>query len=103
MLFLMISKHSAESCPFNNEKVKKITAAAMAKSEQINKKYGVKTVGAWGSMPGHLMVMVYDAPSLEALMKVTMEPEIMNMMLYSTTEIHPAMTFEEGMKLLKIG
>jgi hypothetical protein len=101
MLFLMISKHSPESCPFNNEKVKKLNVAAMAKSDQINKKYGIKTVGEWVSMPEHLMVAVYDAPSLEALMKVSREPELMSVLMYSTTEIHPVMTLEEGMKSLK--
>jgi hypothetical protein len=101
MLFLMISKHSPESCPFNNEKVKKITADVMAKSDQINKKYGIKTVGEWVSMPEHLMVAVYDAPSLEALMKVSMDPDLMKLLMYSTTEIHPVLTAEESMKLLK--
>jgi hypothetical protein len=101
MLFLMISKHSSESCPFNNEKVKKLTAAAMAKSDKINKKYRIKTVGEWVSMPEHLMVAVYDAPSLEALMKVSMEPELMSVLMYSTTEIHPVITMEEAMKFLK--
>jgi uncharacterized protein with GYD domain len=101
MLFLMISKHSPESCPFNNEKVKKITAAAMAKSDQINKKYGIKTVGEWVSMPEHLMVAVYDAPSMEVLMKVAMEPEMMSLLMYSTTEVHPVMTMKESMKFLK--
>jgi uncharacterized protein with GYD domain len=101
MLFVMISKHSPESCPYNNEKMRKLNAAAMAKSDQINKKHGVKTIGEWVSMPEHLMVAVYDAPSLEALMKVSMEPEIMNVLMYSTTEVHPVLTMEEAMKLIK--
>ena len=101
MLFLMISKHSPESCPYINEKVKKLTADGMAKADQMSKKYGVKTVGMWVSMPEHLTVAVYDAPSLEALMKVAMEPELMSVLMYSTTEIHPMMTIEESMKSLK--
>jgi uncharacterized protein with GYD domain len=101
MLFLMVSKHSPESCPMNNEKVKKLMPIGMEKMEQVSKKYGIKMVGSWVSMPEHLMVAVFDAPNLETMMKVSMEPEIMSLMMYSTTELHPVMTLEESMKMLK--
>ncbi|MCJ7631108.1 hypothetical protein MUP77_01710 [Candidatus Bathyarchaeota archaeon] len=47
------------------------------------------------------MVMVYDAPNMEALMKFAMEPEVMNWSGYNTTETRLVMTTEESMKLLK--
>jgi hypothetical protein len=101
MLFLQISKHSPESCPYNNEKMRKIMADSMAKMDQISKKHGIKIVGMWVSMPEHLMVALYDAPSFEALMKCSMEPEVMSFLMYNTNEIHPLLTVEEVMKLLK--
>jgi uncharacterized protein with GYD domain len=101
MLFLMVSKHSPESCPMNNEKVKKITAVGMEKMQQVSKKLGIKTVGSWVSMPEHLMIAVFDAPNFETMMKVSMEPEVMSLMSYSTTELHPVSTLEESMKMLK--
>jgi uncharacterized protein with GYD domain len=101
MLFVQISRHSIESCPFNNEKAKKATMNCMAKMDQINKKYGIKVVGMWGSLPEHLMVMVFDAPSMEVLMKASMEPEVLPFLNYNNTEIHPMITVEEGMKLMK--
>jgi len=52
-------------------------------------------------MPEHLIVMVIDAPNMEALMKFAMEPEVMNWSGYHTTETMPVMTVEESMKLLK--
>jgi uncharacterized protein with GYD domain len=101
MLFLQIAKHTAESCPMHNEKTKKLATDLMNKTGQFTKKYGVKVVGSWVSYPEHLMVAVYDAPSMEAMLKFSMEPEVMAWMGYNTTDMRPVMTLEEAMKLMK--
>jgi len=101
MLFLQISRHSPESCPMHNEKTKKALADLMAKMGRLTKKHGVKLVGSWTSVQEHLIVNVYDAPNMEALLKFAMEPEAMNWLAYNTTETRPVMTLEEVMKLLK--
>jgi uncharacterized protein with GYD domain len=67
----------------------------------LTKKYGVKVVGSWASILEHLVVAVYDAPNMEALLKFAMEPEAMSWSGYDTTETRPVMTAEESMKLLK--
>jgi hypothetical protein len=43
--------------------------------------------------------MLCDAPSVEALMKFLMEPEVMDFLMSSTTEMHPVLTIGETMKL----
>jgi uncharacterized protein with GYD domain len=101
MLFLQTARHSAESCPMHNEKVKKIFTDITSHMERLLKKHGVKMVGLWVSTPEHLLVTVYDAPNMEALLKLSMEPEVMAWMAYNTTETRPVMTIEEVMKLLK--
>lgn len=101
MLFLQISRHAPESCPMHNEAVKKATVDLMAKMEELTKKYGIKVVGGWNAMQQHLIVVVYDAPNLEALLKFSMEPEAMVWSSYHTTENIPVMTTEESMKMMK--
>ena len=101
MLFLQIAKHTAESCPMHNEKTKKLATDLMNKMGPLTKKYGVKVVGSWVSYPEHFMVAVYDAPSMEAMLKFSMEPEAMAWMGYNTTETKPVMTLEETTKFLK--
>ena len=101
MLFLQTSKHAPESCPMHNEKAKKALADLMAKLGLLTKKHGIKLVGSWTSMPEHLSVIVFDAPNMETLLKLTMEPEVMNWLAYNNTETRPVMTFEETMKILK--
>jgi hypothetical protein len=85
----------------HNEKVKKIVTDIMAKMGQLTKKHGIKVVGGWAAVPEHLSVMVFDAPSLEVILKFSMEPEVMAWMGYNTTETRPVMTLEETMKLMK--
>jgi uncharacterized protein with GYD domain len=101
MLFLQISRHMPESCPMHNEKAKKTLMALVAKMEKLAKKYHVKMVGSWTAVPQHLIVSVFEAPSMEALLKFSMEPEVMAWMGYNMTETMPVMTLDEVMKVLK--
>jgi hypothetical protein len=100
-IFLIISRHSPENCPMNNEKMKKITLELPDKLGGLEKKHGIKRVGVWTVIPEHLLVWVYEAPSSEVLQKFSMEPEIAKWMAWNTSEIKLAMSLEESMKLLK--
>jgi hypothetical protein len=100
-IFLIISRHSAENCPLNNERMKAMTLALPAKLVGLEKKHGVKRIGAWTVVPEHLLIWVYEAPSSDALQGFSMEPEIVKWMAWNTSEIKLAMSLEESMKLLK--
>ena len=99
--FLIISRHSAENCPLNNEKMKKMTLELPTKLSGLEKKHGVKRVGAWTVVPEHLFIWVYEASSSDTLQKFSLEPEIVKWMACNTSEIKLAMKFEESIKLLK--
>ena len=100
-IFLIISRHSAENCPLNNEKMKAMTLALPAKLGILEKKHGVKRIGAWTVIPEHLLIWVYQAPSSDALQKFSMEPEMVKWMAWNTSEIKLAMSLEESLELLK--
>lgn len=85
----------------HNEKAKKAAMDLMTKMGPLAKKHGIKVVGSWTSVPEHLIVNVYEAPNMEALMKFAMEPEAMAWSAYNITDMRPVMTLEEVMKLLK--
>jgi uncharacterized protein with GYD domain len=99
MLFLSISKHAPEICPIHNEKHKKATMDLMANSDKLLKKHGVKQVGSWLSMPNHMLVSVYDAPNMEAMMKFSMEPVVVAWLAYNDSEMFPVTTAEEAVKM----
>jgi hypothetical protein len=99
--FLIISRHSPENCPMNNEKMKKMMLELPDKIGGLEKKHGLKRVGVWTVIPEHLLVWVYEAPSSEALQKFSMEPAMAKWMAWNTSEIKLAMRLEETIKLLK--
>ena len=102
MLFLQISRHSPESCPMHNEKATESNCEPHGKNR--NNLRG-NTASKWLAVgiryQDHLIVLVYEAPNLEALLKFSMVPEVMDWMCYHTTETMPVMTLEESMKLMK--
>jgi len=85
----------------HNEKAKKVFQDFMSKMGRITKRHGIRVVGAWASMPEHLMVIVYDVPNTEAMLKFQAEPDVMEWLSYQTTEIRPVRTVEEAMKFVK--
>jgi hypothetical protein len=99
--FLLISRHSPENCAMFNEKARKTSLAYMNKLDAWSKKYGVKVVATASIVPEHLHVMIIEAPNLEAIQKVSMEPEAMAMAAYSTAEIKLALNAEETMKMMQ--
>ena len=99
--FLIISRHSPENCPLNNEKMKIITLELPEKLGDLEKKHGIKRIGVWTVIPEHLTVWVYEAPSSESLQKFSMEPVLLKWMAWNTSEIKLAVSLEESIKLLK--
>ena len=98
MLFLQISQHAPESCPLNNERAMKIGKNVNANMDRLLKKHGVKMIGGWHDATKHRFVMVYDA-SFEALMKLSMEPEMVAWGALHNNELVPVLTLEEAAKL----
>jgi hypothetical protein len=92
--FLLISRHSPENCPLFNEKKRKANTAYLGKLDAWSKKHGVKTVGLWSVPNEHLTFIVFEAPSLEAFQKVSMEPEAMAVATSETYEVKLALNMK---------
>jgi hypothetical protein len=99
--FLLISRHTPENCPMNNEKKRKANLAYFAKWDAWSKKYKVKMVGAWSVSNEHVTFLVIEAPSLEAFQKLRMEPEARAVAATETIEIKIVVNKEEIMKMLR--
>ena len=100
---MVISNHSPEYCPENNEKVRKATLQLLGKADELLKKHEVKLVGAWfGFVPSeHLHYMVFEALSVEAFQKLRMEPEFRAASAYDTQETRIVKSLEEITKELQ--
>jgi len=99
--FLLISRHTPENCPMNNEKKRKANLAYFGKWDAWSKKYKVKMVGAWSVSDEHVTFLVIEAPSLEAFQKLRMEPEARAVAATETIEIKMAINKEEILKILR--
>ncbi len=99
--FVMISRHTAESCPLNNGKTRQIAMDAIHALPEAAKKYGITVVGSWSVTPEHLTLHVFDAVNLDTVLKFSMEPSLLKWWSFNTSEIKPATTLEETVKLLE--
>ena len=99
--FLLTSRHSPEACAQFVEKSRKIALALAENIEALAKKHGVKVVGLWSAMPEHIVVSIYEAPSLEAFQKLSMEPEFLAWSSCTTTKTRIVSGLEDIVKKLK--
>jgi len=100
-IFLLIYRHSPENCPAFNEKARKLNLELAEKSEELEKKHGLKCVGSWIVPTEHLVFEVYEAPSAESFQKYWMEPEIFQSGAYNTVDLKFAISSEEALEMVK--
>lgn len=89
MFFMQISKHSPESCPMFNEHTRKNTVDILQNMETMLKKHGVKLAGMWNDHSDHIVYNIYEAPSMEALMGLFMEPAMQGWLAYNSVQVKP--------------
>ena len=100
-VFFMVSRHSPENCPMFNEKARKLWLDYANESEELLKKYGGKSLGAWVVPTEHLSYWVFEVPSLDAYQKLGMEPLILELSKIETYEIKLAYSMEEVTEMLQ--
>jgi hypothetical protein len=97
MVFL---RFSPENDPMFNEKSRKVFMDYMNKRDGLLKKHGLKSLAGWYIPYEHLTITVLEG-SLDAINKLSMEPEFIAVTAYATAETKVALVAEEGMKMLK--
>jgi hypothetical protein len=98
--FLLISRHSPESCWIFNEETRQIHLTLLNKLESILKKYTIRMLGAWFVLSEHALYEVFEAPGLEEFQKMAMEPEIVQWSAFNTMEIKLVATVDDVKRLL---
>ena len=101
--FLCISKHAPDKCPTFNETTRRVYAQWASSYAESYRKHGVKLIGGWTVHGEHMNFWVVDAPSLEVLQALMMEPEILALSAIETMEFKVAMNMEEAVKMMQLG
>ena len=60
-------KHTPESCPIFNNDVKNKFKQAVVKREEVAKKLGIKVISAYTSTLSHLIFLILEAPTQQAV------------------------------------
>jgi hypothetical protein len=98
---IFFTKLSPENDPMFNEKARKVFMEFISKREALLKKHGIKGIGGWFVPMEHLLLVIDEAPSLDAFQKFLMEPEWMALLAYGTVETKIALSAEEATKMLR--
>jgi hypothetical protein len=98
--FFMYSRHAPENCPVVHKKTRKAYLDWYNSIDKWTKKYNIKLL--WGgAVPSeHLSIMIFEAPTLEAFQKASIDPAVIALMATETMKVKLAMGMEEGMKMM---
>ncbi len=101
MLVMQVAKHSPEVCPAYNDKYKAVTLKWFESADRLCAKFGIKMVGFWTDHPNHHVFMLFDTPNMDALMGMSMQPEVVAMMAFQTIKTFPVMDFKQTWDIIK--
>ena len=96
MEYVALLRHSPESCPGSNAKVRERAEQAMGKMEEGAKKHRVELKSSHVLAPKHLVVMVFEAPGIEAVRDFLDEGGVTQ---WNDTELYPSMGLQEVMQI----
>ena len=96
MQYVVLAQHSADICPSSNAKVRKKAMDLAGQVAALTNKHKVKLVSGPHVLGlSHKMVVVVDAPSVEAVRDFGMEAGLVQ---WNDVEIHPSWNMEEALK-----
>lgn len=98
---LCIAKDTPQNCAFFDAQSAKVWSNWFAKAPEIHQKYGIKVLASCTVASEHLSVMLFEASSLDAFHRASMEPEYFALNKVATLEFKPAISGEETARLLQ--
>lgn len=103
MFVMQVTKHPAEACPAYDKKYLPMTLNWYEKVESIAKKHGIKFIGSWDDHMSHRVFVLYETPSMDAIMAMMMEPEQMAMLSFCSGRVFPVFDHQQTYQMLKHG
>jgi len=101
MLVMQMAKHSPESCPAFVDKYRAATLRWFETVESNCAKYGVKMIGFWNDHPTHSVYMLFETPSMDAMMGLMMTPETQAMMSFQRIKTFPVFDLKQTWDMIK--
>ena len=98
MLHVVVLTHGPDTCAAAHEEYGKMARESMNLRDEMSKKHGVTLQGAWVDAPAHTIYLLADAPNAHVVNSLMAD---LKYYLWNTVDIHPVVTLEEAMKLVK--
>ncbi len=95
MEYVALMRHSPESCPNSNAKVRERAEQVLGKMEELGRKHQVQPKSMHALLPAHLMVVIVEAPSIEAVRDFLQEGGLAQ---WNDIELYPSQTPQEAMQ-----
>lgn len=98
MLHMIVATHGPDTCPMTDPALAQKALSQNKRMDEVQKKFGVTSQGAWTNMGSHTTFMLVDAPNAHVLDKIAMELKLMD---WNTTTVYAVVTMQEAMSNLK--
>ena len=95
MEYVALVRHSPESCPDSNAKIRERAEQALGKMEELGRKHQVKPKSMHVLTLSHQLVIICEAPSIEAVRDFLHESGLDQ---WNDIELYPSQTPQEAMQ-----
>jgi len=94
---MVVMTHNPEAGPVASESARESVKIAMQQREQVMSKLGIKEIGEWIDMPGHVAYLLVDAANGHVITQMLAEFGLLG---WLKAEIHPVIPYQEAAKTL---
>ena len=95
MEYVALARHTPDVCPDSNSKIRERVLQAMGKLEELGKKHQVDLKSGHSLGPTHLLVMIFEAPSIEAVRVYLQESGLVQ---WNNIELYASQSFQEALE-----
>jgi hypothetical protein len=86
---MQVTTHPAELCPSHEPRFRAVTVNWFEKVGETAEKHGVKFLGSYTDGMAHTIYALYEAPSMDAMFQLVMEPDMMALSTFCTGRMFP--------------
>ena len=98
MLYMVVMSHNPEAGPMGSKAVADNIRNVMQKRAQVMSRLGIKDVGEWIDVAGHVAYLVADATDAHVFTRMLAEYGLLG---WIKAEIHPIISYQDSAALLQ--
>jgi len=95
---MVVMTHNPEAGPVASESTRESIKIAMQQREQVMSKLGMKEIGEWIDMPGHVAYLLVDTANSHVISQWMAE---LGLLGWLKAEIHPVIPVQEAAQTLQ--